>query len=133
VSDCVQIHTGDSVRFLQSLADRPQGARPIIDLLYLDSYDMNIADTLPSAMHHMKELLAIAPLVRPDTLVAVDDCFMSLIALPTAGGALTLMQPARIDGKGRFVADYAQHVGAEMVFQGYQCGWLRLRTVNADR
>jgi Methyltransferase domain len=128
VSKCVVVHEGDSVKFLRRLADRPRGADPGIDLLYLDSFDLNTADTLPSALHHMKELLAVAPALRPDTLVVVDDCMLSLIALPTAGGALTLLQPARIDGKARFVADYAQHVGAELAFQGYQCGWLKMRS-----
>ena len=38
----VLIHTGDSVAFLRSLADRPACEVKSIDLLYLDSYDVNL-------------------------------------------------------------------------------------------
>jgi Methyltransferase domain len=129
VSNLVTVHTADSVKFLQSIADRRPSDLPFIDLLYLDSYDLNIEDSLPSAMHHMKELIASAPFIRADTLVAVDDCFHAYIGLPGAEGQIRIVRPPKIDGKGRFISEYAHHIGAEKVFEGYQCAWLKMRTV----
>ena len=44
-----------------------------IDLLNLDSYDVDFKNPNDSAMHHLKELLAAAPLISKDTLILVDD------------------------------------------------------------
>jgi hypothetical protein len=121
----VNVHSGDSVRFLKSLSDAPPGGRTI-DLLYLDSFDLDWNNILPSALHHMKELLAVHPLLRSDTLVVVDDSPLQVAAYPTASG----LQPvgnATIGGKGKFVAEYAGQIGAGLYFSGYQCGWVRLR------
>ena len=67
VSSRVSVHTGDSVVFLKSLDVSP------IDLLYLDLFDLDMKYPLPSAIHHLKELVAIAPMISPETLVVVDD------------------------------------------------------------
>jgi len=73
VSDRVRIHTDDSIAWLKSLTDDPPAELRYVDLLYLDSYDVDFDDPLPSAIHHLKELVAIAPLLSAGTLVAVDD------------------------------------------------------------
>ena len=67
VSKRVSVHTGDSVAFLKSLDVSP------IDLLYLNSFDLDMNYPLPSAIHHLKELVAIAPMISSETLVVVDD------------------------------------------------------------
>jgi tetratricopeptide (TPR) repeat protein len=102
VSDCVHVHTGDSVAFLTSLDLPPVG------LLYLDSLE---TDPIASAHHHLRELYAALALIGPDTLVAVDDS-------PASAG--------RVTGKGRYVADYAETFGAQPVFAAYQIGWIRM-------
>jgi len=127
VSARVNVHTGDSVRFLRSLADAPRASRPIVDLLYLDSYDVNFEDAFPSAFHHIKELVAAAPLLHRRTLVAVDDSPASMNGFLNADGMIQLVTAPRIGGKGKLVAEYARHINAEQVFQGYQCGWTGLR------
>jgi hypothetical protein len=78
----VRIHAGDSLAYLKSLADHPPAGLEFLDLLYLDSFDVDFDDPLPSAIHHLKELLAIAPLVSFETLV-VDDSPSSFIAFST--------------------------------------------------
>jgi FkbM family methyltransferase len=127
VSPRVTVHTGDSVAFLKGLADGGSVELPGVDLLYLDSYDVNFDDVGPSALHHMKELVAVSPLLHPQTLVVVDDSPSSFTGFVEAGGQIRLVAPPRIGGKGKFVAEYAQHVGAEKMFDGYQCGWTRMR------
>jgi len=125
VSERVTIHTADSVAFLKKFADAPPKDFPALDLLYLDSFDLNYDDVFPSAFHHMKELTAVGTMIRPKTLVVVDDSpfyFSGLIE----NNSLNLTTQPKIGGKGKLIAEYAQQVCAEQRFTGYQCGWTRL-------
>jgi hypothetical protein len=126
VGERVQIHAGDSLPYLKSLADRPPGGLEFLDLLYLDSFDVDFDNPLPSAIHHLKELLAIAPLVSFETLVVVDDSPCCFIGIPDGDNPVQPIRPPRIEGKGRLIAEYADQIGAENLFAEYQCGWLRL-------
>lgn len=131
ISPCVKIHTGDSVAYLQSLADNPPEDLPHLDLLYLDSYDLDPNNPTPSAVHHLKELVAIAPLLRAETLVVVDDSPQIMAGFHQQGKFRLMMDPRqknpRVGGKGMYVAEYAEQVGAKSLFAGYQCGWTNLR------
>jgi FkbM family methyltransferase len=125
VSERVKLHTGDSVAFLKTLADTPPNDLATVDLLYLDSFDLDHNDIFPSAFHHMKELTAITAMLHSETLVVVDDSPSYFSAVIDKGAVKLVTQP-KIGGKGKFVADYAQQIGAEPYFAGYQCGWTRL-------
>src|SRR4029077_1346141 len=122
----VQIHSGDSLAYLKSLADHGPAGLEFLDMLYLDSFDVDFDDPLPSAIHHLKELLAIAPLVSFETLVVVDDSPSSFIGVRDGDNPFRPIRPPRIGGKGRLIAEYADQIGAERLFAEYQCGWLRL-------
>ena len=126
VGERVHIHVGDSLLYLKSLADHPPGGLEFLDLLYLDSFDVDFDNPLPSAIHHLKELLAIAPLVSFETLVVVDDSPCSFIGVPDGDNPMRSIRPPRIEGKGRLIAEYADQIAAENLFTEYQCGWLRL-------
>ena len=126
IGDRVHVHTGDSLAYLKSLADRPPPELEFLDLLYLDSFDVDLDHPLPSAIHHLKELLAIAPLVSSETLVVVDDSPSSFLGVLDGDTPLKLVRPPRVGGKGRLIAEYAVEIGAERLFAEYQCGWLRL-------
>ena len=119
----VRLHCGDSVLFLKSLADQPPADLAAIDLLYLDSYDVDFDNPLPSAIHHLKELAAIAPLLSAETLVVVDDSPLSVFAIPGRSGELRLISQPRVSGKAKLVAEYAMQVGAQRVISDYQMGW----------
>jgi len=125
VSGSTHIHTADSVAFLKSLTERLPSELASIDLLYLDSMDLDpsFEDTLPSAVHHLKELLAIVPRLRAETLVVVDDSPLQFVGVLTENGSVNLVRTPRIGGKGTLIADYASAIGAETFFTGYQCGW----------
>ncbi len=117
-SDSLSMETGDSVSFLawragKFGADRVFAAYPSIDLLYLDSFDYRADDPLPSAIHHHRELMAAMPMIRPDTLVVVDD----------SPAFIDDNQRAEIGGKGFLVAKHMLNVGAEMHFCRYHSGW----------
>ena len=98
----VRFTCGDSVRYLHKL--RTTGDQRI-DLLYLDSFDLDINQPTPSAFHHVKELLAIWPALAPGAVIVVDD------------------NPPGMIGKGYLVENFFDHVGIPKVFDGYQKLW----------
>lgn len=126
VSQRVKIHTGDSVPYLRSLAETPPADMPFLDLLYLDSFDVDLDHPTPSAVHHLKELVAISPLLRAETLVVVDDA-PSVLSGFDNNGVFEMIRRPRIGGKGKYVAEYAEQIGARNVFTSYQCGWTGFR------
>ncbi|MEI6740809.1 MAG: hypothetical protein WCK74_10930 [Gemmatimonadaceae bacterium] len=96
----------DSVRFLWDFC---KGGRPI-DLLYLDSYDLNVQDPFPSAFHHVKELTACIASLQRGTLIAIDD---------------NLLQPdGRRVGKGMLVSQFLQEIGASRLMDSHQTLWM---------
>lgn len=123
VSSTLQVHTSDSVLFLRNLAANRPANFEYLDLLYLDSYDVEFNDPHISALHHMKELMAAANLISAETLVVVDDAPLQGFFVQSAGGLDLIMEP-EISGKGKYVADYAKTLGLTPVFTGYQVGWI---------
>ncbi len=105
------IHCGDSVKYLKTAADVSSDS---VDLLYLDASELNWAAPLLAQKHHLEELLAAIPILRPDSLVAVDDSPIVMENCPYI----------EVGGKGGLVARYAMEIGAEQVFQYYQSGWV---------
>ena len=97
----------DSVRYLYERAMPPQG--PAIDLLYLDSYDVDFDSPHPAALHHLKELCGALRLLSPQAVIAVDDNL-------TNDGAIS-------SGKGLYVSQFMADIGAELLHAGYVHVW----------
>jgi len=76
-------------------------------LIYLDSYDLDVDDPLPSAVHHVLELAAVRPLIGSGTLVCVDDY--------AVGG--------QQGGKGMIVDKFFSSIRAQVLYSGYQRLW----------
>jgi hypothetical protein len=125
VSSMPQIHTGDSVPFVRHLARNPPESFAHIDVLYLDSYDVDLDSPHLSALHHMKELVAASSLIGPDTLVVVDDA-PSEAKFILLENKLSFVTQPQISGKAKYVADYAKSIGLKPVFGGFQAGWIGL-------
>ena len=101
VSAATRICCMDSVQFLwQFSAPQP------IDLLYLDSFDLDVKDPHPSAMHHVKELCAVIGKLEKGTIIAVDDNF------------------PQGPGKGMYLAQFLQNIGVQPVLNDYQMAWV---------
>jgi hypothetical protein len=101
-SSATHLLLGDSVATLHALA-RAMPARA--SLLYLDSYDLDPANPMPSAIHHAMELAAARTLIGPGTIVAVDDYGIA------AGG------------KGLILDQFFGSIRAEVIYSGYQKVW----------
>ena len=63
----------DSVKYLQNLSNLDVSK---IDLFYLDSYDLDLTNPIPSQTHHLKELEAVLGRVSPTAIISVDDNYM---------------------------------------------------------
>lgn len=100
VSKKTTIHCSDSVAWLWEF--NKLGRK--IDLLYLDSFDINHQDPAPSQQHHLYELTAIVGSLRKGTMIAVDDNFGDF-------------------GKGQLVKKFMEHIGNDMIHNGYQQIW----------
>ena len=123
VSDRVQVTQDDSVHFLNELSKAFYMQQRCISFVYLDSFDLDMVYWQPSAIHHLKELVAIRNCIDGKTLVVVDDCPLNANLIPTNDGQLGVIGAPSVGGKGRLVAEYAQAVGAKVEFAEYQAGW----------
>jgi len=85
----------DSIAFLKNF-------KKPIDFLYLDSFDYDLGDPLPSQTHHLHEIRAVYNKLHSKSIVMIDDC-----DLP--GG-----------GKGKLAIAFLQSKGWKIVFEGYQ-------------
>jgi hypothetical protein len=64
-----RMYCDDSIHFLEKMAR----TKNRIDLVYLDSWDVNWANPIPSAMHGLREFLAISKCLGKGSLLLVDD------------------------------------------------------------
>lgn len=94
----------DSISFLSQLC---RDADVSIDLLYLDSYDVDWEDVHPSALHHLMEICAAMPALKSGSLVVVDD-------------HVSKDRP----GKSLYVLEWMHRIGATELFESYQIGWI---------
>jgi hypothetical protein len=61
----------DSVRFLRRWVAENPGRRA--DLVYLDSWDLDVFDPVKAATHGLEEFFAVAPALRDGSLLLIDD------------------------------------------------------------
>ena len=104
-SSATQLILNDSVAALHALS---RTIRDPVALLYLDSFDLDPAKPMPSAIHHLKELAAARPLLGPGTVICVDDY--------AVGG--------EIGGKGLLVDSLFEQFNLRVLHSGYQKVWL---------
>jgi hypothetical protein len=61
----------DSVQFLQNWTNIHKNVKA--DVVYLDSYDLDWYDPIPSATHGLNEYKAILPAMKSGSLMLIDD------------------------------------------------------------
>lgn len=111
VSDRTTVYCSDSVEFLWNIP-----AKKKIDFLYLDSYDFEPNNPVPSQKHHLKELCAVMKNLKKGTIICVDD---HLNTPNFDQYRATLAQ----GGKATFIEDFMNDIGAELLHDGYQIIW----------
>jgi hypothetical protein len=123
VSDRVQVHTSDSVNFLRNECSKLIQPFTSIDLLYLDSYDVDMENAHDAAIHCMNELFAASHLITENTLILIDD---SPATASIIEGSYKRITPFVTNGKGKYVASYMQSIGRTPFIKGFQIAWLGL-------
>lgn len=93
---------GDSVEFLSKYSLE-------IDLLYLDSFDLDLSNSHPAALHCMFEFCAALPKLHAGSIVFIDDSPMTDMV---------------VSGKGTYVAQYLKQLGVSPFTFGYQAAWI---------
>lgn len=96
---------GDSVKEL-----RTNFSNSPIDLLYLDSFDVDMTNAAPAAMHCLFEFCSAKPRLKSGSIVFIDDSPMG--------------PNFEVGGKGAFVANYFKQLGVPPFTMGYQIAWI---------
>jgi hypothetical protein len=115
----VTIAVSDSVEFLRRF-DRS------IDVLYLDSVDIDWQHPEPSMKHHLDELMSAKANLARDAVVGIDDTPASVDYLPlhmSDEDRGYLLRQSVLPGKGRACIDYLDscaELDARRVFHEYQ-------------
>lgn len=86
-----------------------------IDLLYLDSYDLDIKDGHPSALHHLMELALAWQHLRRPAMVAVDDNFSGEYRKPAHRYPWS---------KGKYVRQFMEQLGIKPLIDTQQTIWM---------
>jgi hypothetical protein len=102
-SSTTQLILNDSIAALHAL-DRAIATKA--SLVYLDSFDLDPATPLPSAIHHGLELTAARSLIGSGTIVCVDD-----YGIGSEGG------------KGMILDKFFSSIRAKVLYSGYQKVW----------
>jgi hypothetical protein len=105
-SDSVEFIKTDYYRYGQN--DESRGV--IIDLLYLDSFDITKENPGPSQEHHLKEFNAARPFLGKGSIIVVDDHNAFFTDPPI--------------GKGNLVREAIEKMSAKKIFEDYQIGWV---------
>lgn len=107
--------TNDSITELKKFNRWFQERDKKIDFLYLDSFDApqdKPEVVFQSAIHHLFELLTIAPSLKNGALIGVDDNWIEQVD-----------DKHYLMGKGQVIFDYMRKTGREPIHQGYQIFW----------
>jgi hypothetical protein len=89
----------DSVKCLHGITSAVK-----FDLVYLDSYDLTVQQPELAQAHALKELCAVLKNTQKGTLIVCDDHRV----------------PEGFIGKGKFVQEFLDTIGAEKLYDGYQ-------------
>jgi hypothetical protein len=111
----------DSVNFLKSWVQN--NSEKNVDVIYLDSYDLDWYNPQPSAIHGLNEYLALLPVLKKDTLLLIDDTPANPYWLDTRGTLYNDMikyysMNNCLPGKGQYVLDVTKN--ADTLLHNYQ-------------
>ncbi len=108
----IEFYTDDSIKFLSNLA--PNLIKDL-DVIYLDSFDLDIKNPAPSEKHGLKEFLLLDKFVKKGTLIAIDDTPKEFNLFGLGSNKLE-----HIPGKGALVLNHIKQSGGyEIIYHHY--------------
>lgn len=123
-SNKTTFYLNDSVNFINQISEKGLKA----DLIYLDSWDLDLRSPMDSALHGLREFLACIPIIKTGTILLIDDTPSSLAAWVIAQGDtqtdlyLAALNKYKIHpGKGALVKQYVESLElGDLVQHQYQ-------------
>jgi len=121
-SDKTEVICSDSLLYLPFLTIP-------IDFLYLDSYDVDFLNPLPSAEHHLKEFNIVKHLLQKGSIILIDDTPISREWFDNAlcSELYHTMKNnfnTEMSGKGSLVNKELEKMGATKIMHQYQTLWV---------
>jgi hypothetical protein len=117
----------DSVKFIENLSNKI----PIDDfnfLIYLDSYDLDYRNPLPSGVHGFREFAASIPFLKRGTVLVIDDSPIDLNECPEYAkedSRIFFENHGYYPGKGMFVDPIiSKFKNCKKIFHKYQIVYL---------
>lgn len=110
----------DSVAFLERIQDLT--GESSFHLFYLDSWDVDWNDPIPSANHGQREIESIKPLLFPGTILVIDDTPNSINWIPLAQwkSAEKFKEDFGVlPGKGAFYKNVLKDINYEVLHHEY--------------
>ena len=98
-SSNIKFHSEDSLKFINNLDDKTINE---LDLIYLDSFDLDINNPTPSQNHGLNEFLSLNKKLKKGAIIAIDDTPVSYELF----GNTQKNEFDFIPGKGRLVLDF---------------------------
>jgi hypothetical protein len=100
----------------------------LIDFLYLDSYDVDFLNPLPSAVHHLEEFNRVKHLLHKNSIILIDDTPVSPEWLDDGQNSpiystLKRQFNPNMAGKGSLVNIELEKMGATKISHQYQTLW----------
>lgn len=114
-----QLIADDSVSFFKKWSETHSEA----NVVYLDSYDLDFYNPLPSGNHGLAEYTALIPVLKKNALLLIDDTPVSPYWLDTRGKVYSDMcgyfnTNGYLPGKGMFVLNQIRY--ADKLMHNYQ-------------
>ena len=98
-SSNIEFHSEDSLKFINNLEEEYVAS---LDLIYLDSFDLDINNPSPSQNHGLNEFLSLNKKLKKGALISIDDTPISYELF----GNTKKNEFDFIPGKGRLVLDF---------------------------
>ena len=98
-SSNIEFHSEDSLKFINNLEEKYVAS---LDLIYLDSFDLDINNPGPSQNHGLIEFLSLNKKLKKGALISIDDTPISYELF----GNTKKNEFDFIPGKGRLVLDF---------------------------
>lgn len=112
VKENIEFYTDDSVQYIMNIA--PYKIKKL-DVIYLDSFDLDIKNPQPSEQHGLDEFLLLNKYIKTGTLIAIDDTPKDFDLFGAGSNKLN-----HIPGKGSLVLEYIKkHGGYEILYHYY--------------
>lgn len=101
----------DSLSFLKNTLTRVIRSKKI-DLVYLDSFDLDISNPEPSEKHHLQEFLYVLPFLHIGSVVVIDDTPATLDEFQQELKPMVSnyqIKTGRLPGKGSLVLEFIKN------------------------